>query len=206
MKLALVMLAAGNSRRFGSNKLLYCVDGKEMYLHTLEQLLLTKETLESKRMHADTNPSDVFHNTYICEITLVTQYEEIARTAEKMGVKVRFNLHPEEGISSSLKIGLQANMDADACIFTVSDQPWLTADTIVGLIQGVQKSGKGMGCLSAFGKTGNPCVFFKKYYPELLMLEGDTGGKKVLRAHPEDIFFCPVYDSRELEDVDYVQG
>ena len=38
MKTVLIMLAAGNSRRFGSNKLLYEIEGKPMYLHVLEQL------------------------------------------------------------------------------------------------------------------------------------------------------------------------
>ena len=38
MKIAFVMLAAGNSRRFGSNKLLYEIEGKPMYLLTLEKL------------------------------------------------------------------------------------------------------------------------------------------------------------------------
>ena len=110
MKIAFVMLAAGNSRRFGSNKLLYEIDGKPMYRHVLEQL------------------EEVSGN---CErITVVTQYEEIEQAARTLGARVYINPHPDEGISSSLKIGLKANLDADACLFTVSDQPWLTADTI----------------------------------------------------------------------------
>ena len=39
MKIALIMLAAGNSRRFGSNKLLYEIEGKPMYRHILEKLM-----------------------------------------------------------------------------------------------------------------------------------------------------------------------
>ena len=43
MKIALIMLAAGNSRRFGSNKLLYEIEGKPMYQHILEKLMKVAE-------------------------------------------------------------------------------------------------------------------------------------------------------------------
>ena len=46
MKIALIMLAAGNSRRFGSNKLLYEIEGKPMYRHILEKLMIVAEWLE----------------------------------------------------------------------------------------------------------------------------------------------------------------
>ena len=46
MKIALIMLAAGNSRRFGRNKLLYEIEGKPMYRHILEKLLIVAEWRE----------------------------------------------------------------------------------------------------------------------------------------------------------------
>ena len=92
MKLGLIMLAAGNSRRFGSNKLLYGIDGMPMYRHILLELKKVKAALEEQG--------------HRCEITVVTQYEEIAQEAEKLGVRFLYNLHPDEAISSSLKIGM----------------------------------------------------------------------------------------------------
>ena len=47
MKIAMIMLAAGNSRRFGANKLLYEIDGIPMYRHVLEQLDDTKKKIEN---------------------------------------------------------------------------------------------------------------------------------------------------------------
>ena len=105
MKLGLIMLAAGNSRRFGSNKLLYGIDGMPMYRHILLELKKVKAALEEQG--------------HRCEITVVTQYEEIAQEAEKLGARFLYNLHPDEGISSSLKIGLRVNREMDACLFTV---------------------------------------------------------------------------------------
>ena len=182
MKIALIMLAAGNSRRFGSNKLLYEIDGKPMYRHILEKLMVVAE--DSKN------------------ITVVTQYEEIEQAARSLGVNVYINPHPDEGISSSLKIGLKANLDADACLFTVSDQPWLTTTTIHQLITLLKTSGKGIACVSCEGKLGNPCIFTKKYYDTLLSITGDKGGKSVITAHRDDTAVLKVNDEKELTDMD----
>ena len=92
MKLGLIMLAAGNSRRFGSNKLLYSVDGMPMYRHILLELKKVKEALEAQG--------------HKCEITVVTQYEEIAQEAEKLGARFLYNLHPDDIASTSAKICL----------------------------------------------------------------------------------------------------
>lgn len=127
-KITLVMLAAGNSRRFGSNKLLYEIDGMPMYLRTLAKLQKAASELGD------------------CEIIVVTQYEEIAAKANTLGVKVLINPQPERGISSSMQIGLATAKDSSACLFTVSDQPWLTAETIINLVDKFRDEQKGMAC------------------------------------------------------------
>lgn len=91
MKTGLIMLAAGNSRRFGSNKLLHEIEGKPMYLHVLEQLLKVQKQTEN------------------CKLTVVTQYPEIKKTAERYGAEVYLNPAPERGIASSLVMGLEAS-------------------------------------------------------------------------------------------------
>lgn len=108
-------------------------------------------------------------------------------------------MHP----ARSLKIGLDANLDADAVLFTVSDQPWLTSETIYELLQAFLESKKAAACVSYQDKMGNPCIFSRKYYGELLALEGDKGGKKVLIKHLEDTCIYEVKNARELKDIDY---
>lgn len=191
MKIALIMLAAGNSRRFGSNKLLYMVEGKPMYRRILEQLL------EVQKYEEKTEAA--------FPVTVVTQYEEIEEAAHSLGIQVLRNPHPEEGISSSIKIGLRANQDADACLFTVSDQPWLRAETILRLIEHYMHSSKGIACVSHNGKTGNPCIFSSEYFSDLLKLTGDVGGKRIISANPGDTAILEVPDVRELTDVDVQQ-
>ena len=219
MKIAMIMLAAGNSRRFGANKLLYEIDGIPMYRHVLEQLNDTKKKMEnsyseySDITEDNDDNSDIvqLNNLYrnnitatiICDIIVITQYDAIAEAARTKGIQVLYNPHPEDGISSSVKIGLNASLDADAVLFTVSDQPWLTSETICELIHVFLNTSKGIACVSCQGKMGNPCIFSKKYYEELLSLEGDKGGKRVIMKHLKDTCIYEVNDARELEDIDY---
>ncbi|WP_253288629.1 selenium cofactor biosynthesis protein YqeC [Blautia sp. MSJ-19] len=183
-KLTLIMLAAGNSRRFGSNKLLYEINGAPMYLRTLHKLQKAASELGN------------------CEIIVVTQYEEIAAKAQESGARVLINPHPERGISSSMQIGLAAAKESSACLFTVSDQPWLTAETIVHLVHRFQSEHKGMACTILGNKTGNPCIFSQKYYQELQEITGDKGGKQIIKRHPEDVAYLEIEDAKELVDVD----
>ena len=222
MKIALIMLAAGNSRRFGANKLLYEIDGIPMYRHVLEQLDDTKKKIENSYSEysditEDNNSnSDIvqLNNLYrnniaakiICDIIVITQYDAIAEAVKTKGIPVLYNPHPEDGISSSVKIGLNASLDADAVLFTVSDQPWLTSETICELIHVFLNTSKGIACVSYQGKMGNPCIFGRKYYNELLSLEGDKGGKRVIMKHLDDTQVYEIEEGRELEDIDYCES
>ena len=107
MKIAFVMLAAGNSRRFGSNKLFYELNGKPMYRHLLDHLIEIKDRynklkntgtnkpLDSDEMDADTvidtyigtdtglskkpgkKTKNAESNNPVIDITVVTRYREI---------------------------------------------------------------------------------------------------------------------------------
>ena len=189
----MILLAAGCSRRFGSNKLLYEIEGKPMYLRALEQLQKAQRELVREFSHMEDS----------CRLAVVTQYEEIRRTAEKKKIEVVMNPQPEDGIASSLKLGLERFSESDGCLFAVADQPWLTGETIAGLVRLFLRSGKGLACAAEKGVPGNPCIFSRKYYPALLELSGDRGGKRVLRQHPEDVAFLEITDRRELMDMDF---
>lgn len=194
MKLSIIMLAAGNSRRFGENKLLYEIDKVPMYRRILKELQEAKEILET-------------HIPKItCTITIVTQYAEIRNYAAEQGMEVLINPHPEDGISSSLKIGLLENRNADAALFTVSDQPWLKSLTIVRLTEKYLSTGQKIACPAVMEEgeicIGNPCLFSRAYFPELFKLTGDTGGKRVIKRHMDDTALLFLEEKQELTDVD----
>ena len=93
MKIGLIYLAAGNSRRFGSNKLLYQWNGKPMYLHLLERLM---EIADADDRY---------------ELLAVTRYEEIQKqisTFLQEGRRIACVWSPEseKGVSYSIRSGL----------------------------------------------------------------------------------------------------
>ena len=189
MKIHVILLAAGNSRRFGSNKLLSLVEGKPMYSHLTEKIEKIAESLP------------------IGEKVLVTQYEEIFESMKKARWTVVRNDAPEEGVSWSIRLGIQSILGkirkGDAVSFFVCDQPFLKMETIVSFLSGYAASGKGIGCLTYKEQWGNPVVFSEVYLKELLSLSGDVGGKKVMKQHLQDTFFGEAASRQELEDMDY---
>ncbi|MBS7007752.1 nucleotidyltransferase family protein [Anaerostipes sp.] len=184
MKIHMILLAAGFSSRFGSNKLLYPVDGKAMFLHTMTLMAELAEELKE------------------ADVSVVTRYQEISDEAEKMGIRCLINSHSERGISSSMQIGLKANLeDEDYYAFFTADQPSLKKETVRKFLCRFLESGKGIGCVSVQGTAKNPCVFHSCYAQELLSIQGDRGGKQVVNRHPEDVFLYEIREE-EAEDID----
>lgn len=189
-KVAFILLAAGDSRRFHGNKLLSNFRGKAMYRHIADQVeQLPKE--------------------FFCRKILVTQYPQIAEDLSRRGYEVVINPDSHLGISHSIFLALllleEADEDTSAACFAVCDQPWLKKETIVRLLASWNDSGHGLACLCHQGDFGNPAIFSRSYWAELKSLRGDIGGKRILRNHPDDLFLCEVEDGKELVDIDVPQ-
>lgn len=184
-KISLILLAAGNSTRFGGNKLLYMVNGKPMYRHVtdLGVRLLEEGVIQS--------------------LILVSQYETIRQEVGVLPVYYIQNDSPEKGISHSIHLGIQeAENRTDCYVFAVCDQPYLTYDTLKGFIQGFVQSGKAAGTVTWQGEYYNPCAFRNILKDELMMLEGDRGGKKIIRKHESSLFLFPIHHKLEIIDID----
>lgn len=188
MRLSLVLLAAGSSRRFQGNKLLYPISGKPMYRYIIDQVAGLPDTLFDRKI-------------------IVTQYREIAEDLEGQGYQVIFNRDTELGISHSIHLALDALQDcADAVCFAVCDQPYLRGETLLSFLNEWQQSKKGIGCLTHQGEFGNPAVFSIRYREDLMELTGDVGGRRVIRKHLNDLCLYEVEDGKELVDIDINLG
>ena len=178
-KMAIILEAAGNSSRFGSNKLLHVMDdGRPMIASILDAV----RPVES------------------CKRILVTQYEEVAALAPDF--EVVMNDRPDLGISHSMQLGLQAGGDADAYMFCVCDQPGLRTSTIERLIEAYKKGTAGIVSLAWQGKMCNPKIFSSRYKEELMRLSGDTGGRQIISSHKDDILLIEAESEDEVRDID----
>lgn len=188
MKINIILLAAGNGKRFGANKLCHKLDEKPIYSHVISSIL-----------------DGVFGklSSYIGKIIIVSQYQEIETAIEKLPITYVENNQSELGISYSIQLGLEADLTADHYMFLVCDQPYIRSSTINEFIIGFLTSGKELGCLVSGGKRGNPCIFSEKFVEELLQLTGDCGGRKIRDKYIENCYQLEVEDEKELEDIDF---
>ena len=86
-------------------------------------------------------------------------------------------------------------------MFAVADQPYLIRESLGNMVETWDVSKKGILVSENAGRMGNPVIFACKYYEELKNLEGDVGGKCVLKKHLDDVQMFEMSAS-ELKDLD----
>lgn len=183
MKTYIIYLAAGNSRRFGSNKLLYQLNGKELYRYGLDELV----KLVSYRDD--------------CKLIVVTQHLEIIPKYSDLNYV--YSSTCQKGISHSIKAGLEMiDLDTESIMFVVADQPNLNYLTLNQMLNAFNQSNYSLASLAYKDKCGNPTIFASKYFNELKHLQEDQGGRVIINKYQDDCLFYQVSDERELFDID----
>lgn len=181
MNIGCVLLAAGLSRRFGEeNKLLMKLPGGDDLLD---------------RAFAACPPS------LFSRAAAVSFSREILARAAGAGYEPVENPGAAEGVASSVRLGAAALSSCDAILFSVCDQPGLTAADVSALLSFVEAHPGRIAALAHRGKRGNPVCFPAEFFPELLALTGDAGGSAVIKALPDRLSLVEA-PSRALFDVD----
>lgn len=184
-----ILLAAGNAKRFGENKLLYPIDNKPMYRHVFDHL---QRLCEKGK---------------IGQLLVVTQYPQIMEQLQQQFPKVQIvkNENPELGISHTILLGINRLMESspetEACMFIVGDQPYIKEETLSGFLTAWKEHGQGIAACACGDSIGNPVIFSKVYYEQLKQLTGDRGGKKIVLRNLEDTLLYQIPE-KELEDID----
>ena len=186
--ISLILLAAGSGKRFKGDKLSFPVNGVPMLQHILQFY-----------------SSDSLKNIFTDKI-LVTQSSRSTESkyAQEVGFHVIYNDFPEEGISRSIKEGLSVAIlnNPLGFMFSVCDQPYLSEFTVLSLInEFISYPKKIIAPFSERGR-GNPVIFPSSYVSELMSLNGDVGGSKIINLHLDMLRTIPVSE-KELTDIDY---
>ncbi len=176
-----IILASGFSRRMDKDKLLLEVEG----IPLVERVINTAKSSNIK------------------EFVLIYQKDEIKEIAEKHGIKAVHNPYADEGQSAAVKLGVKSSHpDADGFIFFVGDQPYLNPSTINKLIDEFQKEKDTIVVPLYNGKRGNPVIFPLTLKEELLRLEGDCGGRKIIDSMEDKIKLVTIENGIEGTDID----
>jgi molybdenum cofactor cytidylyltransferase len=183
-----VVLAAGESRRMGTQKLLLPFGGTTVVGAAVSAALASRIDRVMVILGADRAAVSA----------------EIERAGGSAGpVEFVVNLEYELGMLSSVQAGFRALAeDAEAAVVMLGDQPFITAAAINSLITAHRENGKGIVIPVFGGRRGHPVLVDLKYRREVLGLDPAEGLRQLMRAHPDDIREVEAGDANILHDLD----
>jgi molybdenum cofactor cytidylyltransferase len=188
-----VVLAAGESKRFGENKLLKEFDG----MPVIRKVLGSVKGAEG-----------------IDDIILVTghQSEKLVDAVGDLGdVQVVHNPEHSSGIAYSLKCGVEASGNTDAILVLLGDMPGVTSELITRVINVYRNSAASAVRPMAGDEPGHPVVIGRELFPQMRQLGGDVGAKVVLDWNKDRVLTFDIgpgtqADIDTIEDYEQIQG
>lgn len=181
MNVTAIILAAGLARRMNGDKLHLKLNKKEI----IDTVLSTVASVDFK------------------EKIVVTNDPVIIAKAKLLNFIPVLNIDAPAGQGTSIIKGvLASDQTASGYLFIMGDQPLLSKDTIEIILKAFKESPTSI-ILPMYGeKPGSPALFPSTLKQELLSLDGDFGGKVVMKNHPELVKKVSISSPQELFDVD----
>ena len=184
-RIAALILAAGQSRRYGrENKLLVELEGIPLVRHSVAA--------------AQASQAD--------PLLLVTGHarEAVESAVAETGVNRIHNPDYAQGLSTSLRRGLASlPNDVDGVVVLLGDMPKIDAKTIDKLIAAFDPlEGRAICIPTSHGKRGNPVLFARRFFAEAMEIAGDVGAKPLIADHADQVAEVPVEGNAVLLDVD----
>lgn len=183
--ISLIVLAAGESRRFGGNKLLVPILGVPMIRRVVLNAL----------------------SSVVDEVIVVLGFEAelVKEVISDLSCRIVVNHQYNLGMSSSVKVGFKAvSYDADAVMILPGDYPLVDSEVINLVVKVYRESFAPIVIASCGGRRGHPVLFSRIIFPELMKINEETMGlKSILRRHEEEIVLAETNRIGVLVDVDF---
>jgi molybdenum cofactor cytidylyltransferase len=181
---AAIVLAAGLSRRMGQPKLLLPVEGVPVIRRTVQRLL------------------DAGIETVLVVVGPGPDAALIASALDGLPVTLVTNPAPGRGQASSIVAGLGAlDAQAEAALIALGDQPTVSPSVIRALVAARDRSGLPIAVPVYRDGRGNPVLFARATFAELLALAGDRGARVVVERDPSRVVVVAV-DAPMPPDID----
>jgi molybdenum cofactor cytidylyltransferase len=184
-RIGLLLLAAGQSRRMGGpNKLLAEIDGVPMVRRVAQRLLAS-------------------HARPIIAV-LGNRGDEIDAALGRLPVERVRNPDFADGLSTSLKRGLAAlPQDLDGVVVCLGDMPLISGRHLDRLIAAFNPlEGRAIVVPTRRGKRGNPVLWARRFFPEMVQISGDVGARHLIGEHAELVAEIEMDDDAILVDID----
>ena len=169
---AVILLAAGGSRRLGHPKQLLPFKGRTLLRHAAE---------------------------IVASIPARTRIVVLGHEAQKMqeelrGLPLQVVLNPSwtEGASTSIGAAVRALPGSvDAALFLLCDQPMISTALVTKIVETWTASRTPIVACAYGGTAGAPALFARSLFGELLALTGDVGAKHIIAAHTQQASLIP---------------
>ena len=182
---AAIVLAAGRSTRMGGpNKLLAELNGKPLVRIVAEQALASQAS----------------------SVIVVTGHQQMEVQRALAGLDVTFvhNRDFAEGLATSVRTGIAAVPSAaDGSVVCLGDMPLIEAKLIDRLIEAFTPDRGGLIAIPVSdGRRGNPVLWSRRFFSELMALDGDIGARHLIGRHGEAVVEVPVSGQAAFLDID----
>jgi len=185
-----IILAAGMSKRFGTPKQLVKIKGSYMIEHVI-------------RASLDSNLHRVFVVLGHRQDKIYQAMAKNIKRFQNSRYEIVSNRHYRQGMSSSVHAGLCSAGNAfGSVMFLLGDQPLVDSRLINLMLNRFYQSDKNICAPLYKGKRGNPTIFSSKFFNLLLRIEGDSGGREIITAHPDDMLSIDTDSPACVYDID----
>ena len=176
-----ILLAAGESRRFGSNKLLYPLeDGVPMVVAAARRLLAALP-----RSIAVVDAPD----------------SEVADLLNGESLDIVVNPEAGRGMGSSLARGVAATPAAAGWVIALADMPYIPVP-VIRQVAGRLAAGASVVAPVYRGRRGHPVGFAARHASALMQLQGDAGARGVIDANAGSLEPVEVETATVVTDID----
>jgi molybdenum cofactor cytidylyltransferase len=186
-RIAAVVLAAGQSTRMGSNKLLADLHGKPLLAQTIEGVQASG----------------------VDAVVVVTGHmaAEIREALRGKAVRIVHNPNFAEGLATSVRAGIAAAQEFDAAFICLGDMPLVRASDMQRMMAAFDvEEGRSLIAPAQGRKLGNPVLWGQEHYPALMALEGDRGARGLLEARRDAVVEIAVEHDGIMQDADTPEG
>ena len=176
-----ILLAAGQSTRFGSNKLLAPLsDGTPMVIACACTLHAVLER---------------------CIAVVDDRQSAVARLLAEAGLQVIANPRALEGMGTSIACGVAASPGTGGWLIALADMPGIPARVIQQVTGGLAR-GADIVAPVCRGQRGHPVGFAARHAPALLALNADSGARDIITAHRDTLELIETPHSGVIVDID----
>lgn len=177
-----ILLAAGRSTRFGSDKLLHpLADGTPIALASARAMVAA-----IPRVVAVVNQDNL----------------GLARLLAAEGIEIVAAPTLDEGMGRSIAACIAASADAAGWVVALADMPFIRPHTI-SLVLAALETGASLAAPIFRGQRGHPVGFNRKFREMLLALQDDEGARHILRAYQDEFDLIECADSGIVRDIDH---